>query len=226
MLKNNIENIKKRIEKICQRSARKSEDVLLLAATKGRSVNQIKEVFNCGITTIGENRIQELKEKIPHLPKNLRIDFIGHLQTNKVKNLVNFCELIHSVDSVRLAQEIDKQAKKIEKKQNILLEVNIAEEPTKFGFKKNDLIVAIPKILKLTNINPRGLMTMAPYFEDKEKSRQIFKDLREIRDSLQENLNIYLPDLSMGMSDDYEVAIEEGATIIRLGRILFDVSGC
>ena len=212
MIAKNINKIKREIK----------AEVLLLAVTKGRNPEQIKEAVQNGISAIGENRVQELIKKLPQLPKNLRIDFIGHLQTNKVKNIVKHCFLIHSVDSFQLAQEINKQAKKILKVQNILLEVNISQEKTKFGFKKQELINLFPKLLALKNIKITGLMTIAPYFENKEDSRPVFKQLKQLRDLLETNFKIKLPELSMGMSNDYQIAIQEGATIIRLGRIIFE----
>ena len=152
----------------------------------------------------------------------MRIDFIGHLQTNKVKDVVRHCYLIHSVDSLRLAQEINKQAKKIGKIQNVILETNISGEKTKYGFKKEELFYLFPKLLELHNIKIMGLMTIAPYFDKPEKSRPVFKGLKTLRDQLKNKYNVKLPELSMGMSNDYKIAIEEEATIIRLGRIIFE----
>lgn len=191
-------------------------NLLLLAITKGRTIEQINEALQAGVQAIGENKVQELKSKIPLLPNDLRVDFIGHLQTNKVKDVVKHCYLIHSVDSLHLAQEIDKQAEKIGKIQNILLQVNISREDTKYGFSKDEVINLFPQILRLKNIKIKGLMTIASYFDDPEKSRPVFKELKTIKDKLN------LSELSMGMSNDYKVAIDEGATIIRLGRIIFE----
>jgi pyridoxal phosphate enzyme (YggS family) len=204
MIAENIQRIKKQV----------NSKVILLAATKGRTIEEISQAVAAGITVIGENRVQELLKKLPHLSKQTRIDFIGHLQTNKVKDVIKICFLIHSVDSFRLAQEINSQAKKIGKVQNILLEVNIANEPTKFGFKKEELVEVLPKLLALPNIKIKGLMTMA--------ASRYFKELKEFKNFLEKQFNISLPELSMGMSNDYKTAIEEEATIIRLGRIIFD----
>jgi len=204
MISKNIQRIKNQIK----------TEVLLLAVIKGRSPEEIKMAVQNGISAIGENRVQEMLEKLPDLPKDLRIDFIGHLQTNKVKDVVKNCFLIHSVDSLRLAQEIDRQAKKIGKVQEILLEINIANEPTKFGFKKEELVEVLPKLLAFTNIRVKGLMTMAP--------SPYFKELREFKNSLEKQFDISLPHLSMGMSNDYKIAVEEGATIIRLGKVIFE----
>lgn len=196
--------------------------VTILAATKGRSVKEISQAVAAGISVIGENRVQELLKKLPDLPKKIRIDFIGHLQTNKVKDVIKHCFLIHSVDSLRLAQAIDKQTKKIGKIQNILLEINISGEKIKYGFKKEEIINLFPQLLELKNLKIMGLMTIAPYFKEPEKSRSIFQELKQIKNQLESKYQVYLPELSMGMSNDYQVAIEEGATIVRLGKIIFD----
>lgn len=195
---------------------------IILAATKGRTPEQINKVIEGGIKVIGESRVQELINKFPFLPKTLRIDFIGHLQTKKVKDVVQTCFLIHSVDSLHLAQEIDKQAKKIGKIQNILLEINVSGEKTKYGFKKEEIINLFPQLLELKNLKIMGLMTIAPNYDHPEKSRPIFQELRQIKNQLENKYKVNLLELSMGMSNDYKIAIEEGATIIRLGRIIFD----
>ncbi len=196
--------------------------VTILAATKGRAIKEIFQAVAAGISVIGENRVQELLDKLPDLPKQIRIDFIGHLQKNKVKDVVKYCFLIHSVDSLHLAQEIDKQAKKIEKIQNILLEINVSGEKTKYGFNKVDIFDIFPKIINLKNVAVKGLMTVAPNYDNPESSRLIFQGLRQLKKQLESKFNVSFPELSMGMSNDYQVAVEEGATIIRLGRIIFD----
>ncbi len=222
MIKTSIDTIRKNIGTACKKSGRDMREITVLAATKNRSVKEINEVMESDITVIGENRVQELLEKIPYLPKNVRIDFIGHLQKNKVNKIIGICELIHSVDSLELAEKINQEAAKIPKIQKILLEINISGEKTKFGFSKEQVIEIFAKLLKLNNINIQGLMTMAPHVTDQNKLRSIFRDLRLLRDELEQKFNIKLPELSMGMSNDYEIAIEEGATIIRLARIIFD----
>ena len=211
MIKNNIIKIKKEVN-----------EVILLAVTKGRTIDEINKTLQAGIQAIGESKVQELKEKIIFLPKDLRIDFIGHLQTNKVKDVIKICFLIHSVDSLKLAREIDKQAKIIGKIQKILLEINISGEKTKYGFKKEEIINLLPQMLKLKNIKIIGLMTIAPYSDEPEKSRPVFHELKQIKYFLENKFNVKLPELSMGMSNDYKIAIDEGATIIRLGRIIFE----
>lgn len=195
--------------------------ITILAATKGRTPEHINKIIKGGIKVIGESHVQEMKKKLGLLPNDLRIDFIGHLQTNKVKDVVKNCFLIHSVDSLHLAQEVDKQAKKIGKIQNILLGINISGEGTKYGFKKEELINNFSELIKLNNIKIKGLMIMAPYSLAPEDSRPFFRKLRKLRDLLTKKYQVNLPELSMGMSNDYQVAISEGATIVRLGRIIF-----
>lgn len=195
---------------------------IILAATKGRTVKEIFQAVAAGISVIGENQVQELLKKFPDLPKQIRIDFIDHLQTNKVKKIIKICHLIHSVDSLKLAEIINEEAEKIGKKQKILLEINTANEQTKFGFEEDKLIKVFPQLLQMKNLNILGLMTMAPYNKDKEMARPVYNKLRQLKNSLEKQFKISLPELSMGMSNDYKIAIEEGSTIIRLGRIIFD----
>lgn len=196
--------------------------VTILAATKGRTIKEISQAVASGIFVIGENRVQELLKKLPDLPKQIRIDFIGHLQTNKVKDVIKHCFLIHSVDSLKLAEIINEEAERIGKIQKILLETNVVNEQTKFGFKEDELIKVFPQLLQMKNLNILGLMTMAPYNKDKEMARPVYKKLRQLKNSLEKQFKISLPELSMGMSNDYQIAIEEGTTIIRLGRAIFD----
>lgn len=196
--------------------------VTILAATKGRTIKEIFQAVAAGISVIGENQAQELLKKLPDLPKQIRIDFIGHLQTNKAKKIIKICHLIHSVDSLKLAEIINEEAEKIGKIQKILLEINIVNEQTKFGFKEYELIKVFPRLLQMKNLNILGLMTMAPYNKDKEIARPVYKKLKQLKNSLEKQFKISLPELSMGMSNDYQIAIEEGATIIRLGRCLFE----
>jgi hypothetical protein len=221
MVRKNLQLVKKRIKKACERVGRREGEVLVLGATKTRSVEEIKEAVEAGLRCIGESRVQEMMGKIDGLPSDLRLDFIGHLQRNKVKPVVKNCFLIHSVDSLRLAQEIGKVAGKQGKRQKILLEVNIAGEETKHGFSKEELEKVMREVLTLKRLNVLGLMTMEPYRQDPEKVRGVFKSLRELRDSLKKKFKVKLPELSMGMSQDFEVAAEEGATIVRSGEGIF-----
>lgn len=198
--------------------------VTIVAVSKGRSIEEIKEVIAAGIIDIGENKVQEAQEKYGAL-KNQRVKWhmVGHLQTNKVKDAVKIFDLIQSVDSPHLAQEIDKQALKINKVQDILMEIKTSAEATKFGLKPEEAIAAIKEIAKLKNIKIKGLMTIAPLTDNPEKARPYFRMLRELRDKIYELrvTNYELRVLSMGMTDDFKIAIEEGATMVRLGRAIF-----
>ena len=187
----------------------------LIAVSKTKSVDMIKEVYDLGIRDFGENKVQELLSKIDKLPSDIRWHMIGHLQTNKVKDIVDKVYLIHSVDSIKLAKEIEKQAIKKNVNVSILCEVNIAEEESKYGFNTLELDSAIKEIRSLKNVNLLGLMCVAPYQEDPEDNRIYFKKMRELKEKY--NLDI----LSMGMSNDYKVAIEEGASYIRVGTLIF-----
>lgn len=222
MINNRIFEIKNQVKEVCLRINRNPEEIVLLAATKERTVKEIFQAVAAGISVIGENRVQELLKKLPDIPKQIRIDFIGHLQRNKVKKIIKICHLIHSVDTLKLAKIIHEEAKKIGKIQKILLEINVAQEKSKHGFNPEELMSSVKKILGMKNLQLQGLMTMAPYFEDKEMARPIYKKLSQLKNFLEKQFKISLPELSMGMSNDYQVAIGEGATIIRLGRIIFD----
>jgi hypothetical protein len=222
MIKTNVEAVRKEIEKSSQKVNRDPKVILLLAASKGRSLEQIKEVYNNGVTVIGENKVQELKSKLLDLPKDLRVDFIGHLQTNKIRDVIASCFLIHSIDSFDLAKKIDDEAFKNKKKQAILLQINVAKEETKSGFEPDEIVEIFPKIKALKNVIVKGLMAIAPKSSSVEAARPVFSQLRELRNRLQDTYYYLLPELSMGMTDDYKIAIEEGATIIRLGRIIFE----
>jgi len=226
MIKDNIFKIKERIAQVCSKVKRDPYEINVVAVAKGRTVDEIKEVLDAGIKDIGENKVQEALLKYPQLTQqSIRWHMVGHLQTNKVKDALKMSDLIHSVDSSGLAQEIDKQAAKINKIQDILLEVNVSGEATKFGLKPEATIEIIQEIGKFKNINIRGLMTIAPLVDNPEESRPYFRKLRDLRNRINElnrqnrlnELNI----LSMGMTDDFEVAIEEGADIVRLGRAIF-----
>ena len=206
------------------RSKRKPDEVTILAAVKGRSLEQIEEVIAAGVLDFGENKIQEAASHYEILKdKPLKWHFIGHLQTNKVKEAVRIFDLIHSVDSLRLAEEINQQAAKINKLQDILLEVNVSVEASKFGLKPDETIGLMRQIAGLKNIRVCGLMAMAPLVDDPEKVRPYFKRLKELSAiSFQLSAFSHQQILSMGMSDDFEVAIEEGATLVRLGRVIFN----
>lgn len=225
MLIKNASDILKRMSHAAMRSGRSPEDVRLVAVTKTVGIETVKEAVDAGLRIFGENRVQEAKEKISDLKSqisNSRIEWhlIGHLQKNKAKYAVQLFDLIHTIDSIDLAEELNRQAEKAGKTQRILVQVKLSEEEAKHGVSEKELIPLLEKIKGLRNLKPEGLMTMPPYFEDAEKARPYFKRLREIRDEA-EKKGFRLPELSMGMSGDFEVAIEEGATMVRIGTAIF-----
>jgi len=223
MIKENVLEVRRRIEAACLRAKRDPASVKLVAVSKGRSIERIKEVHLTGIVDFGENKVQEALLKYE---EKLAVQWhmIGHLQTNKAKEAVKIFDLIHSVDSLRLAEEIDKQAAKINKIQNVLIEVKTSPEATKFGIEPDQVAEVIKEIAKLKNINIQGLMTIAPLVSIQEESRPYFRTLRELRDKINQSSVIGNPlsVLSMGMTDDFEIAIEEGSGIVRIGRALFE----
>lgn len=223
MIKENLNLVEERIQAACQKAGRNREEVTLIAVSKTKPVSAIEEVLKEEILDFGENKVQELTTKYEVLPKNLHWHLIGHLQTNKVKYIVDKVALIHSVDSLKLAQQIDKEAAKKEVICNILIEVNIAKEESKFGVYEEDLLELIVEVAKLKNVHVKGLMTIAPFVEDSEKNRMYFRKLRQLNvDIKTKNIdNVSMNILSMGMTGDYEVAIEEGATLIRVGTGIF-----
>jgi len=216
MIKENIEKIRQRVLEVCTRIKTDPSKVTLVCVAKGRSVQEILEVVSLGINHIGENRVQEAVEKYKLVPQ-AHWQMVGHLQSNKVRDALEIFDLIHSVDSVSLAQEINKQALKMNKIQDILLEVKTSPEVRKFGLKPEVLAEVCEEIIKFENVKIKGLMTIAPLVDNADETRPYFSKLRQLRDKLNPG---WL--LSMGMSDDFEVAIEEGADIIRLGRKIFE----
>ncbi len=218
----NISKIRKKISRAALKSDRKPSDIKLIAAIKNVSPEKIMEAIDFGITDLGENRAQDAVVKFKEIGNLARWHFIGHLQRNKVKYIIPFVELIHSVDSLRLVREIDKQARKIEKVQRILLEVNISREESKFGFSPGEVYEKLKEIGKFKNVLVEGLMTIPPFMTEAENSRNLFKKLKEIFDNIEQNVPDIKPSyLSMGMTNDFEVAIEEGANMIRIGTGIF-----
>ena len=211
-----------RIEKTCERVGRDPKSVKLLGATKTVPPETINEFYNCGLKVFGENRVQEFLKKYEAL-KDLNIEwhFIGYLQTNKVKYLMGKVVLIHSLDRKNLADEIQKRAQKNNIVQDVLIEVNIGGEETKAGVEPEKLKELFEYTLNLSNIRVLGLMCIPPYLENPEDVRPYFRKLRKLKEELEKDYNVLLPHLSMGMSHDFEVAIEEGATIVRIGTLLF-----
>jgi pyridoxal phosphate enzyme (YggS family) len=220
-LAENLASIQQRVRAACDRGGRDPSSVTLLAVSKGMPPETIREAAGTGLVLFGENKVQEAKAKIPLCPGRLRWHLIGHLQSNKCRDAVHLFEMIHSVDSLSLAEEINKWADKQAKSMPVLLEVNLAGESTKFGFKPDQVLADLAAINALSKLELHGLMTIAPWTQDPEKVRPVFRRLRELKARCEEQLGAPLPHLSMGMSGDFEVAIEEGATIIRVGTSLF-----
>jgi len=225
----NVPKIKERIKTACAKVGRDPSTVTIIAISKGRSIEQIQEVIAAGIIDIGENKVQEALLKYNQLTthnsqlRTIKWHMVGHLQTNKVKGAVKIFDLIHSVDSLRLAEEISKQAAKINKIQDILMEVKTSPEATKSGLSPEKVIERVKEISQLKNVKIKGLMTLACIVATPEEARPYFRQLRELRDKLITQ-NSEFRTLSMGMTDDFEVAIEEGATIVRIGRAIFGPS--
>ncbi|MCI8637966.1 MAG: YggS family pyridoxal phosphate-dependent enzyme [Coprococcus sp.] len=223
MLRNRLESIEARINDACRRAGRKREEVTLIAVSKTKPAEMVEEVYGAGIRCFGENKVQELSEKYEKLPKDIHWHMIGHLQRNKVKSVVGIAELIHSVDSLRLADAIDKEAQKKGIRAKILIEVNMAREDSKFGIMPEEALDFVKEAAKLTNIQVQGLMTIAPFVADPEENRKYFSALRKLSvDISKEKVNnVCMGVLSMGMTNDFEVAIEEGATMVRIGTAIF-----
>ena len=219
----NLLLVKERIEKAALRAARDPGEIKLVAVSKTVGVEEIREAISAGATILGESYVQEAKEKIEEIGHKVQWHMIGHLQTNKVNQAINLFDMIHSVDRIGLAKEIDKRAKQSDKRVSVLIQVNISKETTKSGIERDRATYLVSEIANLTNIKVEGLMTMPPYFDDPEDARPYFKSLRELKGEIEKKRfeNISMKELSMGMSNDFEVAVEEGATIIRVGTAIF-----
>lgn len=223
MIKENLAYVEEQIAKACQRVGRNREEVTLIAVSKTKPIHLIEEVIDFGIREFGENKVQEIMDKYEVIKTPVKWHMIGHLQRNKVKYIVDKVCLIHSVDSYRLAEMINQEAAKKGVTCDILIEVNIAKEDTKYGLMEEEVLPLIEQIAKLSNIKIKGLMTIAPYVENSEKNRVHFRNLRNLYvDIKSKNIdNVDMKILSMGMTNDYEVAIEEGATMVRVGTGIF-----
>ncbi|GLB25836.1 YggS family pyridoxal phosphate enzyme [Lacrimispora xylanolytica] len=223
MILENLEEVNKRILCACEKAGRDPKEVTLIAVSKTKPASMIEEAYGAGVRDFGENKVQELCEKYKELPQDIKWHMIGHLQRNKVKQIIGKTVLIHSVDSLRLAEQIEEEAGKQDLIIDILLEINVAEEDSKFGFKLEEAESAILKIATFPHVRIKGLMTIAPFVEKSEENRSVFKKLRQFYVDMQskniDNVNMSL--LSMGMTGDYEVAIEEGATLVRVGTGIF-----
>jgi len=214
-IQSNIESVQARIAAAAQRVCRSPQEVQLVAVSKKVSPEVVEEALAAGVTVFGENKVQEAKAKIPQVSSRAHWHMLGHLQSNKARDAVTLFELIHSVDSVKLAAELDRWAERDGKTQRILLEVNVSGEMSKFGLKPEELPGTLSEINLMSRLEVHGLMTMAPFAEDTEKARPFFRRLRALAHDLG------LQQLSMGMSHDFEVAIEEGATLVRVGTAIF-----
>ncbi|MDD3795211.1 MAG: YggS family pyridoxal phosphate-dependent enzyme [Lachnospiraceae bacterium] len=223
MLRDNLHQIQDRIQQACLRSKRLPEEVTLIAVSKTKPISMIEEIMAEQVVDFGENKPQELKKKYESLPENLRWHMIGHLQRNKVKYIIGKACLIHSVDTVALAQTIDTEAEKHQLIMPVLVEVNIAREDSKFGVMQENVLDFIKEISKFPHIHVDGLMTIAPYTENPENNRKYFKELKKLYVDIKgKNIdNVTMCNLSMGMTGDFEVAIEEGATMVRVGTGIF-----
>ncbi|MBW1855904.1 MAG: YggS family pyridoxal phosphate-dependent enzyme [Deltaproteobacteria bacterium] len=219
----NLKRVRDKIARAALRAGRNPEDIQLVAVSKTVEAKRIRDAIEAGSTIFGENYVQEAREKIKELGHEVRWDFIGRLQRNKVNHAVDLFEMIHSVDRLSLAQEINSTAEKKNKKTRILVQVNISGEEAKSGIDPGGVTSLVSEVASMSNLLLEGLMTMPPYFDDPEKSRPYFTALRELRDKIlvENSGDISLKELSMGMSGDFEVAIEEGSTAVRIGTAIF-----
>ena len=223
MVKENLITVQNKVNDACERAGRKTDEVTLIAVSKTKPVPMLLEAYNASAREFGENKVQEIMDKYDKLPQDINWHLIGHLQRNKVKYIIDKVKMIHSVDSMRLAEEISKEAVKKSVHMDILLEVNVAGEESKFGFSCEEAAKEVENIAALPGITVQGLMTIAPFVENPEDNREVFRKLKKLSvDIASKNIdNVFMRDLSMGMTGDYEVAIEEGATLVRVGTGIF-----
>jgi pyridoxal phosphate enzyme (YggS family) len=219
-IRENLLRVTERIEKAAQNAGRNLKDIRLVAVSKTIETGRIREAIEAGVTILGENYVQEAQKKIEEIGKSVSWHFIGHLQSNKAKVAVRLFDAIHSVDSVALAEELNRRAQQASQKIPVMIEVNLSGETTKFGTEEEKVTSLAQGVLKLDHLSLEGLMTMPPYFDDPEMSRPYFIQLRELKEKLVKE-GIPLKDLSMGMSNDFEIAIQEGATYVRVGTAIF-----
>lgn len=223
MVKENLIQVRENIAKACNKAGRSPEEVTLISVSKTKPVSMLEEAYAAGSRDFGENKVQEIIDKYPLLPDDIRWHMIGHLQRNKVKYIIDKAAFIHSVDSLRLAQEISSQAEKKQVDVDILVEVNIAQEESKFGISREETLQLVEEISHLPHIHVKGLMTIAPFVTNPEDNREYFREIRKLSvDIEKKNIdNVSMSVLSMGMTGDYMVAIEEGATMVRVGTGIF-----
>ena len=217
----NLERVREQIAAASAKSGRSTDDVELVAITKTHPAERVREAIEAGQTLFGESRVQEARAKIPELPSNVRWHFVGHLQKNKIRHALPLFELIHSVDSLQLAQEMNRIAQEGGLHPRVLLEINVAGEGSKFGFRSDRLREQMEALLALPRLSILGLMTIPPLAEDAQASRKYFIQLRELRDRLQTEFRVDFAQLSMGMTQDFPIAVEEGATLVRVGTAIF-----
>jgi pyridoxal phosphate enzyme (YggS family) len=217
----NLERVSEQIAQAAAKAGRAVNEIELVAITKTHPAEKVREAVEAGHALFGESRVQEARAKIPELPSNLRWHFVGHLQKNKIRQALPLFELFHGVDSLALAQEMNRFAAEDGERPRVLLEVNVAGEGSKFGFKAETLRAEIGSLLALPRLSIEGLMCIPPLAEQAEASRKFFVQLRELRDSLEKEFDMKFPHLSMGMTQDFSVAVEEGATLVRVGTAIF-----
>jgi len=223
MIETNLLQVQKRIQEACRRAGRNPAEVTLIAVSKTQPLSKLMEAYEAGVRDFGENKVQEILAKAPAMPEDAQFHMIGHLQRNKVRPTLKHAGLIHSVDSVRLAEQIQADAKRGQLCVDILLEVNVAGEESKYGFAPDEIPDAVQQISRFPNTRICGLMTIAPFVENSEENRPIFRNLQQLSVDIKgKNIdNVSMGVLSMGMTGDFEVAIEEGATMIRVGTGIF-----
>jgi hypothetical protein len=216
-----LERVREQIARAATKSGRSADDVELVAVTKTHPAEKVRQAVEAGQSLFGESRVQEARAKIPELPSNLRWHFVGHLQKNKIRHALPLFEMIHSVDSLGLAQDINRIAEEQGVHPRVLLEVNVAGEGSKFGFAPDTLREQMEELLTLPRLSIEGLMCIPPLAIESEDSRKFFVQVRELRDSLEKEFNMKLPQLSMGMTQDFPIGIDEGATLVRVGTAIF-----
>ena len=217
----NLERVREQIAQATAKAGRAGDEIQLVAITKTHDAEKVREAIEAGQILFGESRVQEARAKIPELPSNLRWHFVGHLQKNKIRHALPLCEMIHSVDSLALAEDINRIAEEEGMHPRVLLEVNVAGEGSKFGFHAEKLRTEMEALLALPRLSIEGLMTIPPIAEEADASRKYFVDLRELRDALEKDFDLKLQQLSMGMTNDFAIAVEEGATLVRVGTAIF-----
>jgi pyridoxal phosphate enzyme (YggS family) len=220
-VRRNLEQVQTQIAEAAQKAGRPAGDVQLVAISKTHDAEKVRAAHEAGQSLFGESRVQEARGKIPLLPSALRWHFVGHLQKNKIRHALPLFELFHGIDDVDLAREMNRIAEEEGVHPRILLEVNVAGEGSKFGFKPETVRAEMEALLALSRLTIEGLMTIAPLAEDAEASRKFFAQLRQLRDALEKEFNMKLPQLSMGMTNDFPIAVEEGATLVRVGTAIF-----